>query len=409
MAGLFNTIFGQSPGEFLGDVAKGFFGNEYLRDYQHASKTFRTGNYGYSPKFKFLFHVYFDINEYYVGTTNLFPQDKNFGLAVKTIQLPDYTFDTHVMNQYNRKRIVQTKIKYNDVNISFHDDNANLVRKMWYAYYTYYYKDAVKKVNNNSTYDQYSEIPQANGSTFSYNKRNIYDPSLEGVDDWGYIGEGTADSNLGTAATNIGNIKVPFFNSIKIFGFNQHNFAMYELINPTITSFKHDTYDYSSSNGTMENTMTVGYETVKYYEGAVNGKAITDGTGDKNALGFGSREHYDITTSPLMRPGANQTILGQGGLISAADGVMNDLEHGNYLRAIQTAGRTANTFKNGGIKNAIMGDINNTVTDVLRGTPNRNNSFSFPSVSSSPAAASSNQQVAVISSPPAVSPPAGFA
>jgi hypothetical protein len=407
MAGLFNTIFGQSPGEFLGDVAKGFFGNEYLRDYQHASKTFRTGDYAYSPKFKFLFHVYFDINEYYVGTSNIFPQDKNFGLAVKTIQLPDYTFDTHVMNQYNRKRIVQTKIKYNDISVTFHDDNANLVRKMWYAYYTYYYKDAVKKVNNNSSYDQYSEIPQAGGSTYSYNKRNIYDPSLSGVDDWGYIGEGTADSNLGNSATNIGNIKVPFFNSIKIYGLNQHNFAMYELINPMITSYKHDTYAYAQNNGTMENTMTVGYETVKYYEGSINGNAITNGTGDKNVMGFGSREHYDTTTSPIMRPGANQTILGQGGLISAADGIMNDLESGNYLHAFQTAGRTVNTFKNGGLKNAILGDINSGVRDVIGGTPNRNNSFSFPSFSTSPNTNSNNQQSSIKTSPAAISKTAG--
>ena len=109
-----------------------------------------------------------------------------------------------------------------------------------------------------------------------------------------------------------------------------------------------------------------------------------------------------------MRPGANQTILGQGGLISGVDGVMSDLEDGNYLRAIQTAGRTANTFKNGGLKNAVLSDITKNAGDILRGTPNRNNSFSFPSESSSPTSASSNQQVAVITSPPAVSPPGGI-
>ena len=126
--------------DFLKDVGSGFFGNEYLRDYTHASKTFRTNAYGYSPKFKFLFHVKFELNDQLNGTVkNLLP-DKNFnlGLAVKSVQLPQYTFDTHVMNQYNRKRIVQTKIKYDDINITFHDDNANMIRNLWYAYYTYY-------------------------------------------------------------------------------------------------------------------------------------------------------------------------------------------------------------------------------------------------------------------------------
>jgi len=182
---------------------------------------------------------------------------------------------------------------------------------------------------------------------------------------------------------------------------------MYELINPMITSYKHDTYAYAQNNGTMENTMTVGYETVKYYEGSINGNAITNGTGDKNVMGFGSREHYDTTTSPIMRPGANQTILGQGGLISAADGIMNDLESGNYLHAFQTAGRTVNTFKNGGLKNAVLGDINSGVRDVIGGTPNRNNSFSFPSFSTSPNTNSNNQQSSIKTSPAAISKTAG--
>jgi len=49
MAGFFQNL--------LTDAVQGFFGSEYLRDYTHASKTFRTNAYGYAPKFKHLFHV----------------------------------------------------------------------------------------------------------------------------------------------------------------------------------------------------------------------------------------------------------------------------------------------------------------------------------------------------------------
>jgi len=136
----------------LTDAATSFFTNEYLRDYQHASKTFRTNAYGYSPKFKFLFHVYFDINKDYIGATQGWPQDQNFGLAVKNIQLPKYTFDLATLNQYNRKRVVQTKIKYDPINVVFHDDNQNLIKKLWYTYYTYYYKDATQLDSNTNTY-----------------------------------------------------------------------------------------------------------------------------------------------------------------------------------------------------------------------------------------------------------------
>ena len=61
--------FGQS---FLRDVAAGFFGNDTLRDYTHASKTFRTNSYQNTPKLKFLFHTYFETN------TQAFPNNFNY-------------------------------------------------------------------------------------------------------------------------------------------------------------------------------------------------------------------------------------------------------------------------------------------------------------------------------------------
>ena len=89
----------------LNDVAGDLFGNAILRDYTHASKTFRTNSYQNAPKLKFLFHTYFSINP--AG----YPTNANFGLLVKEIKLPQFSFNNQIMNQYNRKRLVQTKIK----------------------------------------------------------------------------------------------------------------------------------------------------------------------------------------------------------------------------------------------------------------------------------------------------------
>ena len=124
---------------FFNEVSNGFFGNDYLRDFQHASKTFRSDNYAFAPKFKFLFHVYFDINKDYIPSAATWPTDANFGLAVKSVQLPKYTVDLTTLNQYNRKRVVQTKLKYDPINIVFHDDNKGLMNQLWYTYYTYYF------------------------------------------------------------------------------------------------------------------------------------------------------------------------------------------------------------------------------------------------------------------------------
>lgn len=362
MAGFFQNL--------LKDAEQSFFGGEYLRDFTHASKTFRTNAYQYSPKFKFLFHVYFDINTELVGLNDQLKK-ANFGLAVKTIQLPKYSVDVETLNQYNRKRVVQTKIKYDPINVTFHDDNGDLIRNLWYTYFTYYYKDATQ-YDLNVQLTSNSNVGLPNPST-SMSARNIYDESISGNDDWGYIGE-TSKTPATNAAAGIGASKAPFFKAINIYGFNQHNFVLYRLINPIIESFSHDTYDYSQGNGTMENQMTLHYETVKYYQGALDGRKPGE-----FVYGFGDEANYDRTLSPIARPGSNATILGQGGLVDAAGGILADIEQGNILGAIQKAGAAKNTFKNPqNILNVAKAEVLGAATDAIAGTPNRNTYFGFP-------------------------------
>jgi hypothetical protein len=389
MSGFFQNL--------LQDAAKGFFGSEYLRDYTHASKTFRTNGYAYAPKYKFLFHVEFKINRELIGPTNIFPADSNFGLAVKTIQLPKFAMDLHGMNQYNRNRLVQTKIKYDPISISFHDDNANLIRQLWYTYYSYYYKDSSQMA------PELGNPPSANSDLsnsckkFDYNRRNTYEPSIDGNDDWGYIGEGANSQQTPMAAT-LGMSKPPFFKSIDVYGFNQHSYVLYRLINPMIESFNHDTYDYSATNGTMENQMSLRYETVKYFDGAIDGR-----TPDNIIKTFGTNEHYDRTLSPIARPGSQATILGQGGLIAAAGGFMEDLENGNILGAIQKAGAAKNTFKNPqNILKIAKGEILSGVAGAVQGTPNRNNTFLFPTFDPKAAVNAANSAFGALTKPPSV-------
>ena len=341
MSGFFENL--------LQDAAGAFFGSDYLRDYTHASKTFRANGYANSPKFKFLFHVYFDINTeaYPVGL----PTGANFGLAVKNIKLPSYSFATHEMNQYNRKRIVQTKIKYESIDIDFHDDNGDMIRDLWYAYYTYYYKDATHLQSQGTGPGQIAPAPV-------YNERTQYQPSIAGNEDWGYSGEPSSGSQ--------GTKKIPFFKNITVFGFNRHNFSAYTLINPVITRFSHDTYNYAEGSGTMENKMTVDYETVKYYKGAMAGLSP-----DNIVSGFGAEANYDRTKSPISMPGSQNSILGQGGLLDGANGVLTDLSTENYLDAAVKAITTARTASSMNLKQSLTAEINTQLQIAYRGAPNR--------------------------------------
>jgi hypothetical protein len=355
---------------FLKDAAGAFFGSDYLRDYTHASKTFRTNSYQNAPKLKFLFHTYFETN------TEAFPDNFNYGLLVKDVRLPSFNFDTHQLNQYNRKRIVQTKIKYDPIEITFHDDNNDSVNFLWNSYYYYYYNDGAKPQNVLQGF-RGTALAQENSSksviapSQQYNDRNIYNESISGDDDWGFNGGAT---NLNTGK------KVPFFKNITVFGFNQHNFTAYTLVNPIITNFQHDSYNYEDGNGIMQNRMTLDYETVVYNYGKMDGRKPGD-----IVTGFGDVANYDRNVSPIAQPGSNGTVLGQGGLIDGAGGALRALGEGNILGAIKAAGTTYNTAKNLNLKSVATAELNAMLKNAIQNTPNtRNTLFSFPKAGGSP-------------------------
>lgn len=344
------------------DFLKSFFGNDYVKDYTHASKTFRSNGYENSPRVKFLFHVYFTLNTSQIPQLrNIFstPDTSTIGLLVKTIDLPKFRLDTETLNQYNRKRIVQKKIEYQPIAVKFHDDSGDLIRNMWYNYYSYYYKDPSQpyrgQTNTNGSIGDSATL--SNG--FNYNSRDIYESSRP-INDWGYIGESYYDG------TNSSNGKPPFFRDISIYGLNQHKFVEYVLINPMISEWNHDTYDYSQDTGVMENNVTISYETVKYYSGAVGGVRP-----DTNVQGFASPSYYDQQGGSLTKPGGTRSVLGQGGLLDTGLGIISDLESGTVgglIGAVQKAGTAYNTFKGANLKSIVKEEAIGAVQDVLRST-----------------------------------------
>ena len=288
-----------SASSFGQQIFKGFNGGQGLHGYDHASRVFRSAGYELKPRLKFLFHVVFSLNIAQIpqlrGSLGLDDQS-NLSLVVKTVDLPKFTIATETLNQYNRKRVIQTKINYDPINITFHDDGSDLVRNMWYNYYSYYYKDATQKYGAVSPTNGSIGLQENKENGFGYGERDIYNQDrMGGVNDWGYIGESISDGATGKPA---------FFTDIRIFGFEyQRPYAEYILINPLITSWQHDTYDYSQGNGTMQHTMTVAYETVKYMQGSPN----------RDVPGFADPSHYDSTLSPLARNRASTDTITSGG------------------------------------------------------------------------------------------------
>ena len=341
--------------DFSGGFKEGFFGDDYFRDYKHGSKVFVADGHALAPTNKFLFHVYFTLNTAEIPELSKAMGGaegaSRIGMLVKTVKLPTFNFEVEEMNQYNRKRYVQKKINYRPVNITFHDDGSDSVRSMWYNYYNYYYNDP-----------SYGYDGQGSNNP-SYNARDIYDQNRS-VHDWGFSGEG---SN--------GYDKPAFFKDIKIYGLNRGNFTSYTLINPIITDWDHDQFDYSAGSEVMQHTMSISYETVKYGRGKVGSEV----------KGFGDSAVYDTSPSPL-RAGSTATLFGRGGILDSGTSILDDLASGNILGAIRTGGSLRNTLKGKNIGSLVASELVSgaisTGLNYISNSNSRGNSsaFSIPSL-----------------------------
>ena len=270
------------------------FGNSQtvtLRDYQHAARIFVDGNYRLSPKYGFLFYVEFDFNPLVTNISNTSAQE--LGMIVKNVSLPKFTIQVKEHNAYNRKNYVQNSIKYDPVNITFHDDQADNVRNFWYDYYSFYYRHSDYA---DATYQLISK----------YQER----PSFE----WGYSPRDTGSYNSANAYQTY-----QYIQAIRIYSLYQKNFDEYELVNPIITSFKHGEHANGENTSLLEHSMSIQFETVKYQTGYVT---------NNNAGGFIDL-HYDNTPSVLAPNGQTNVVgNGQGGFTTPSDTV-TDLAYFN--------------------------------------------------------------------------------
>jgi hypothetical protein len=226
-----------------------------LRDYQHASRLYVDNNYGHAPKLGFLYYIKFNLNSEAVPDGEWKEKyQRDVGLLVKKIDLPKFTVATETLNQYNRKTVVATKLSYTPVNIEFHDDNLNIINRLWMNYYDFYFADEANAFDKNYGNTKYVDVD------------NIY---------------GMRDNRL----------IVPFFDSIDIYTLYQQQYTQITLVNPKITEWQHDSLNQAEGGKIQQNRMTIAYETVMYNYGFISENSAARGFTDM---------YYDNNPSPLQ-------------------------------------------------------------------------------------------------------------
>jgi hypothetical protein len=222
-----------------------------LRDYKHASKLFRDDSFRFLPKQQNLFHVAIDFSRNIGFGESIAAERIEAGLLVKAVDLPGYRISNKINNAYNRKNVIQSKIEYDPVSITFHDDSANLTNAMWQAYYEYYYADSYGEPQEYRIDSKYNDRPRLN---------------------WGFVPP-----------------TKPFFETIRIYTLSQQKFTGYTLINPLIESWKHGRHAVDADTP-LENEMGVIFESVLYSHGII---------GEDEEPKFFADQHYDNEISPL--------------------------------------------------------------------------------------------------------------
>ena len=284
--------------------------NIHLKDAQHAQNFYTQSSLRFAPNVKYLYHVVFNLKKAVgVGAT---PNDevarfapntsrllKEIAVMVKTADLPQYTASVDTKNQYNRKKNIQTRIDYSPVTITLHDDNSSVTSTMMKEYYNYYYTDGVNS-------------PTAYSTRNKYNSNNRFRYGLD-------------NDKTDT-----------FFDNIKIFQLSRQRWYSYTLVNPLVTSWGHDSLDYSDGAGTLENTMTINYESVFYDNGKVGENS--------EPINFEDPSFYDTTPSPLEATGSSGWVNPDISNVipSPVSGLVNTLN--TITNIANTASTVANVF-----------------------------------------------------------------
>ena len=279
--------------DLFSNFVNGIFGSEgYMRSPQHASRLYRDDNlYDFAPKAGWLYYVVMNINPDFAVSREMgqrwqATKKPVVGILAKDVQLPTFKISTEVLNQYNRKTVVQTKLNYDPITITWHDDMGNATTDLWKNYYQYYYADS----------------KYASGNRFGSRSYGPFNLSF-------------SDTKTGSQNYKYGFNKpheVPFFSQIEIYQLNKQQYNCIRLINPILTSWQHGQMGQGAP--LLESKMTVAYDNVVYDAGTI-----------KKNLKELKQNHYDVVPSPLgAGSGIFGAITGASDLIEGVSGLNKD-------------------------------------------------------------------------------------
>jgi hypothetical protein len=267
--------------------------------------------------------------------------------AVRMFDRPKVQPVVQELNQYNKKRLIQTGVKYSPVKISFYDTIDAAVQQMWYEYTNFYFGD----------------FRQSTGRAWLY---DVTAPNFQG----GENGFGFSP-NLGFDSVNDLSKTAYFFDKIECYQFYAGEYLQFDLINPKIVSFDPDAFE-SERSEAHGIDMSIEYEAIEYQNQNLpasirSNSFLSSWFGKLNPA-------YDPFTVPGYIPGANAP-----GDYSQSAGLASSLNIGSDLLGLAAtflapggtnqlgnAAKTIGTGILGSFGTAIFGQ-NNPLSGAVQG------------------------------------------
>lgn len=199
---------------------------------------------------------------------------------VRTADLPSVNFQTETKNAFNRKKIINTGVEYNPVNMSVFDTVGNEWLMMLMKYFSYHYMDPRNKQKGDSR-DIEGEIDRIGGietQGSSFGKDGVWDSNVAGYNP---------------------QMDGQFFERIDYVLYHGNKAVQYSIINPKLLSFKPSGIDYSSSEA-MGFDLEFGYERFTLYSDLNTDMSVEDLDRFENASGLTGPAFENLTHPILM-------------------------------------------------------------------------------------------------------------
>jgi hypothetical protein len=214
---------------------------------------------------------------------------------VKMIDRPTVQPVVEELNQYNKKRVIHTGIKYSPVTCILYDTADSAATSMWVQYAQHYFGDYRQDAS-------------------SY-RDDVISPKMFGTTGQNTEGYGFGINKTSAASVDGSNTQF-FFDRIDVFQVWGGEYTCFQLLNPRISNFDPDELDYEAS-GAATITMTLAYEAI-YHENGGKPQNITDNASLMEIFGgVFNGETIDPQPSEPRRTSFVSSPLGSSSTLSA--------------------------------------------------------------------------------------------